>query len=297
MVQTEKPPVSTDFTQRLTESNPRLKTVLDVSHDFLSREAIIGLTLPQAVEKANQLTHKVAEKLRPEGVVLREVFPGIVNALGHSLSGEGGRVVMLRHGGQQQDLETGSLKGSSQKIRMMQHEHNRKDSLTDQSLAEAAGMAVVFKALQEASGKKIVVKSSINTRAAQVAALLAEIAECEIRYDSRLDCVDYPDNLKDEAIDTLLGPTNKGGLVWEKETVNRVVGDGTFERITGDVQQIVGEGLRGGQLVINVTHTQQTNAADVMAGRSPSRLAEMGMSVFMQTPQTSFLFQNGIFQG
>ncbi len=177
----------------------------------------------------------------------------------------------------------------------MQLPHNMIDPLTDQSIAEAVGLSLVLACVsQEINPGTIKVRSSANTRAAEVAALVARLTGGTAVYDERLNCVDYPKGKTDQEIDHLLGPANKGSLRWDKKTVDDAIGDGTYNRTTKNVKDLIQEGVTVKGWTIDVTHTQQTNAADLKAGREPSRLAEMGFSVW-RSPVESTLLPNGIF--
>lgn len=248
----------------------------------------------------NRIQGQAADMLGLGGVILRQVSPQLVGELvsvidhGEDVS-DSGRYMMLRHGGQRLDEETGDLKGASQKIRLMQLPHNMTDPLTDQSIAEAVGLGLVLACVyQEINPGEVSVRSSANTRAAEVAAIVARLTGGSVVYDQRLNCVDYPKDKTDQEIDDLLGPANKGSLRWDRTTVDRVIGDGTYDRITENVEDLIREGVTAKGWTIDVTHTQQTNAADLVARREPSRLAEMGFSIW-RSPVESTLLPNGVF--
>lgn len=248
----------------------------------------------------NVIQGQVADVLGLGGVILRQVSPELVrefvSAIDHSNGGsDSGRYIMLRHGGQRIDGETGDLKGASQKIRLMQLPHNMVDPLTDQSIAEAVGLGLVLACVSQGINPgTIQVRSSVNTRAAEVAAVVARLTGGSAVYDARLNCVDYPGDKTDQQIDDLLGPANKGSLRWDRLTVDGVIGNGTYDRITQNVEDLIREGVTAKGWTIDITHTQQTNAADLKAGREPSRLAEMGFSVW-RSPVESRLLPNGVF--
>lgn len=247
----------------------------------------------------NEVQGQVAEALEMKGVILRQVSPGLIRDLVNAVDRtdgvtEAGRYMMLRHGGQLLGRETGDLKGASQKIRLMQSPHNMRDPLTDQSIAEAVGLSLALTCISQETNLPIRVRSSVNTRAAEVAAVVTRLTGGTVAVDNRLKCIDYPKDKTDEEIDNLLGAANKGSLRWDRRTVDGVIGPGTYDRITQDVAALIHEGVTRNGLTIDVTHTQQTNAADIKVGREPSRLAEMGFSIW-RLPMQSTLFGNGIF--
>lgn len=218
-----------------------------------------------------------------------QVSAGNLARLEEVLSGDGPRVIIMRHGTQ--------FSNDPNKLKMMRHPANMKEPLTNMSMAQAAATGVALAIVARRIGKKIEVISSENERALQTAALVAGIAGASLTIDKRLNCVNYPpeDEVSDEELLDLLGPKNNGALLWVKEIVDRVCGEGTFDRITQDMKDLHQKLLSqdGNSIKVIITHTQQTQAADVFAGNRPSRLRELGMRLF--TPQKSTLLPNGIF--
>lgn len=287
---THEQPSKADLQTELVAKDPRLnrafKSALTLYQERKPNEA----DLFAAVDFANALQTRILKDLGIEGAKPREIDLVQVAQLAKALQGTGGKVILMRHGTQQIAPDTKELKGATQKIRLMQVPHNREDPLTDVSLAETAGTAYIFRFLSTKLGKPITVKSSENTRAAEVAAFLSYLTNAPAEYDKRLTCVNYP-QLPDETIDSLLGEGSNGGLAWNKSIVDAVTGEGSYDRITRDINSVIEEGLKGEGIRIYVTHTQQTNAADLAAGAQPTRLSELGMRVFGHNRQSTLLSQ------
>lgn len=218
-----------------------------------------------------------------------QVSGGNLARLEEVLTGDGPHVVIMRHGTQFSD--------KPDKIEMMRFPANMKEPLTGISMAQATATGVALAVIARKLGKQIEVISSENERALQTAAIIAGIAEAGLTIDRGLNCVNYPPEkeVSNEKLLDLLGRENNGALLWREDIVDRVCGPGTFQRISRDMSRLLTRLLLRDNNVITVvvTHTQQTQAADVFAGNRPSRLRELGMRLF--TPQESTLLPNGIF--
>lgn len=218
-----------------------------------------------------------------------QVSSGNLARLEEALFGEGPRVIIMRHGTQFSD--------NPNKINMMRLSHNMTQPLTDISMVQATATGVALAIIAGKLGKPIEVISSENERALQTAALIAGIAGVPLAIDGSLNCVNYPPEkeVSDKKLLELLGPENNGALLWQEKIVDRVCGPGTFQRISRDMPRLLARLLLqdNNTITVVITHTQQTQAADVFAEDKPLRLRELGVRLF--TPQKSTLFPNGIF--
>ncbi len=205
------------------------------------------------------------------------------------LTGEGPRVIFMRHGTQFSDLPD-----KKDKMRLPA---NMTEPLTDISMAQAVATAVALSVIAGRLGKPLQIISSENERALQTAAIIAGVAGADLIIDRSLNCVNYPpkNEVNDDELNKLLGEENNGALLWQENRVDKVCGPGTFQRISRDMSRLLARLLLrdNNAITIVVTHTQQTNAADVVAGNAPLRLRDLGMRTF--SPSESVLIANGIF--
>lgn len=290
---------SADFVQTLKAQDQRFARFYGdavQAEEFARRARISQFEVERIARLANIVQLKANHGgLREQATMLREVDPQpVANAL-EALTGEGGRVVMMRHGGQTVNPQVALMSDDLKKIRMMQLPFNMFDPLSAHSRAEAFGTAIPLRVAQERTGKTLEIRTSENARALQLAVLIARIANAgSFLIDRRLTCVNYRSiGVSDEQLLQWLAES-KGSLPWKPEIVNRVCGEGTFEKIVRDVDRVITEGIANpNKIVLCITHTQQTNACDEREWETPTRYAELGMRIIQ--PQTSFLLKNGIY--
>ena len=90
-----------------------------------------------------------------------------------------------------------------------------------------------------------------------------------------------------------MGRDNNGALVWRKEILDSVCGDGSFRTIDKDMRSVIGDFRTRDGLTICITHTPQMNAADVVMGETPVRIPELGFRVI--TRKGSLQFPTNVF--
>lgn len=278
--------------------DPRLSVAQDLKESIVGRETwklgISGITA-----LANQLQTAVYRRLSHwyggEKDVPGEIEQEMVKEFIDALYGEGTRVVVKRHGTQEKNCVTASLRGAEQKIRMMQLPHNMEDGLTHTSLAESAAEAVLFEYAAAITGKNVRVLSSENTRSAQPAVMISQRGGA-LAFASPLRCVNYRSDIPWQQINDLLGQERQGSLIWDEKVVNSVCGNGTFLQLTTDFTKLLQNYLNHrdeNEIVLMITHTQQTNIADICAGAVPERWREYGSRIFIDS-QSSILLPRGV---
>lgn len=262
----ERHPADAEF-ERLTY----MQTFGQIAEVFLSRAGV---------------SDRDAERIIKESAL---VHMDSVLDLQQLLVGEGPRVIVMRHGTQHSDLAS--------KLDLMRQPQNQTDPLTTPSAAQAVVTGVILATIAEKAGKRIRVVSSENTRAIQTGAIVAGSSSGSLVIDKRLTCLDYPpvSEVSDDALLDRLGRENNGAVIWKEGIVENVFGYGAYKRVTRDMADILVQYLLSdaSEIVVVVTHTQQTNACDVYAEDKPLRLRELGMRVF--TTERQVLLPNGVF--
>ncbi len=231
--------------------------------------------------RANQLQENILSSLPQVGAVARPVDEGKVSEVRDFIAEEKSGLIVMRHGIQfVEDEERGRLTGAARKIRLMQSPYNSKDPASAQSLAEVASMGIILMHLGKKMQLPVTILSSANVRAADMGGVMSVVNGFRVEIDDRLTCVNYPTNRSDEELEALLGRDNVGALTWKKEILDSVCGDGTFKTIDSDMRTMIDAHTGTKGLTILITHTPQTNAADVIAGDIPMRMPELGFRVF-----------------
>jgi len=242
------------------------------------------------VAQANRVQAEILSALPASDAKVRPIDGEKAAVLEEYIAENNGGLIVMRHGIQYVEDDTRKvLIDPVRKIRLMQMPFNHQDPADAQSLAEAAGLALVLNFISREHNIPIDIRTSQNTRAADIAAILSVVNGFQVAEDSRLTCVNYPSDRTDEELERLLGENSGGALVFKREILDAVCGEGTYDRLTDDVNSLVTQYRNGGKLVIALTHTPQTNAADVMAGDAPVRMPELGFRIFTRNRSTQFL--------
>lgn len=292
------------FARSLIDQDPRLDGILHITDQLRIRD-FSAYSIERAADVANLAQHTAFNLLLLKNrLVTAEVpTPGLIrlprpvssNSINTLLEHERNPVpnlYVMRHGAQQMDEQIRNLDAINQKIEMMKDPRNSTDPVTDDSLAEAVSQAVAFKYLRDRRGRGVAVITSQTVRAAQVGFVFSEVLGVPLLNDPRLDCVSYP-NEPNEDIDRKLGHENKGSLPWDKEIIDRVIGQGTHAKICRDMDEFVARRLTAEQDTIIITHTQQTNRVDELLGQRPQRYPNLGYTVASVTSQ---FYGEGIFE-
>jgi broad specificity phosphatase PhoE len=253
----------------------------------------------EITDTANQLQKAVAFALGCQESI-REIDVSKVTTLKDLLQTYTASAIFMRHGEQELNDETQKLSGTLRKIKQMQLPYNMTDGITDSSLVEAIGTGFVLQWILHTTKKTLQIISSENERAHQVATVIAAVTNTPVHLDHRLNSISLPSNVGTEKLLALLGEDSKEQLVWKQEIIDTICGTGTFERITQTVHGCIAESLQlQNTITLYITHTQQTNAADVEAGETPIRLPNLGFRVFSKSQNeknSAKLFVNGFYQ-
>lgn len=291
------------FTQALIQQDNRLHIALTFANDSVMSRIYRPMGIGES-QAANAVQLLVQSGL-PEAGAVRKVDREKFQEVREFLAQPGRKLIIMRHGTQQLNAVTRNLQGALQKIRMMQPLHNRLDPLTSASIAESAGTAVLFRFTEDALRKNITVVASQNMRAAQVAGIIADIANAPASYNPILNCIEYPspEEKSDEEILTLLGGESSNGTPpWEEVSIDTVSrsGRGTYRTITSNITELIAQTVDDGSedIVIAVTHAQQYAAAVQVARQltvvDRERPDELGFLVFAKG--TALVCSTGFYQ-
>lgn len=228
---------------------------------------------------ANEMQSAVANELKVGTYrVVSEVQVGHFFVV---LEGEEHVAAIMRHGGQQL-LDGIGESERERKIRMMQRKSNRDNLLTSLSIVETIGASFVWDAVSRRTGIPLELETSANLRSLQVAVIMAAMAnDLPVRVNSHFDCPNYPDTFTEEQEGLL---NLDGSISWQEHVIDPVMGRGTYAQVTNDTIAWIREKLAklAPSLSVVVTHTQQTNAADLFAGEEPTRYDELKARFFLK---------------
>jgi hypothetical protein len=270
----------------LSLSAHNFETLLKEQWDLFSSQNpnLKQLTSVQVATLANQWGKETAQKLQTTDVV-REIDPAVVESL---LPLSGNVQVFMRHGEQQKSDRVKALPPEEQKLEMTRLPDNLVNSLTKGSVAEWMESMIVWDYLKQKSGS-LAVESSKNERARLPAATLAFALKTKLQLSEVLNCVNYPG---EEQISPreLLKMLPDGTLPWDQNKVDCVIGQGTYDRITQEMQDLLTCKTR----TIYITHTQQINAVSSLLDLPVTRLGNFGFVVVIEGKGK--LFSDGFYK-
>ena len=252
----------------------------------LQPKAFVGLVNRSQKYLAAQFGIK-ADQFRPLDVSQLEAFLSLAEK-------QSSLTLVMRHGQQQVSEAIKKLEPAQKKVAMVQPQNNLNDAITLASCVELYAHLMTIAYIRAKTGFNVIIESSINKRASQPAETIAEVLQTEqVTYKSRWDCVNYPDN---DAMsnNNLYQYLNNGSLPWLKENVDAVVSEGTYDSITNQMFDMIGDALLPNTIRLVITHSQQTQALCEALGLSEERLLEFG---FMAWPNAGHakLFRKGFF--
>lgn len=233
------------------------KAWTDFKTDHLQQIGRIGtLPLVEVVSLADTLS--ISTHIDKEKVAQLKEF----------ISGDGNRIVFMRHGEHGSPEWISSIPDPAlRKIRMMQNPLNREDSLTNKGLVDVFGTAFILLYIQEVIGKKVSVLSSENRRAKEAAEIIATvIPNTTFSTQEGLNCIIYRDENDNPPVtlEQLLEDLPSGTMPWNFELVDkwcRATRSGVkqSEAIVKTVEDLVKRGTlqEGNDLFVVLTHTQQ----------------------------------------
>ncbi|CAN5145495.1 hypothetical protein BH09PAT1_BH09PAT1_8650 [soil metagenome] len=252
------------------------------------------LGLDGVIDLAEHVKDAVHESFPKTELSPRQIDKEAVSTLFETIKDNNGGLILMRHGVQSvAEEERRLLEDPHRKIRLMQLPYNFDDPASAQSVAEASSLAIIMMHISKLNNIPVEIITSGNRRAAEIGAVMSVSNSFHVAGDDRLTCVNYPTDKTDEELDLLLGRENKGSLVWERGKIDSVCGVGTFDQISSNIGSLVSEYQYMPRLTVGITHTPQTNAADLIAGDNPIRMPELGMRLF--SGNESIRFPSNIF--
>jgi hypothetical protein len=253
--------------------------------------SLSNLSSEEVAVLANEWGKKVADTLFVAEPI-REIDPALVEKLTHLVQCHESKIFM-RHGEQEKSQAIAKLPANLQKIEMMRLPDNMQNSLTAGSKAELMAGMIVWKYVKEKCDCNFVLASSENRRAALPALSLGMALETDVHFDPSLTCVNYPPS-KDMPNAEILKLLPEGTLPWEKQKVDSVIGEGTYDRITMDMAKLLSAPNSSTTTFLAITHNQQTNAVATLQDLPATRLRNFGFMVFSENSKA--VFANGFYK-
>ncbi len=232
---------------------------------------------------------KLAKKHHVEGEI-RKINAKSLHELIESVKEAKRAKFVFRHG-EQEFTSSEKLTDAALKIKMMQLPNNMENPITKLSAIEFAATAFIFDYLVSNADLTATFESSVNRRAAQPAAMLADAMGSKISFAPKWSCMNYP-NEPEFTQDGYIGYLENGALPWKKENVDKLGGQHTYDNFIHDAQEFNKISLSEGQALFVVTHTQQTNAISEQNALEVSRLNPYGFILLSAQNQ---IYANGIY--
>ena len=234
------------------------KNILDAAVKYLQSQAnhFSKLSTSEFVYLVEQTQIMLAKRFNLNSADIRQLDSARVDELlAQVRTNKGGRFI-FRHGEQDTKIPSNIYSPADKKIFMMQEKQNKHDPITTASALEFVGTLCTMMYLQEQIGCEISVSSSYNQRAQEPALALSMLLGKELELSKAWNCVNYPDSMTSHSILQTL-KNKDGNLTWNKAEVDEVVGAGTFDRMTKDMQIIENTKVAENSIHSCFTHTQQ----------------------------------------
>ena len=285
----------------------RLPRVFRAWTDFINSHhqqiATLGsLSVGVVVGLAGELSNSISQVLGI-GVGDETVSEQKVAQLADAVSGEGNRVIFMRHGEQNPPDWIDSIPDPKlRKIRMMQDPFNREDLLTDRGLQDVFVTAFSLFYITRVTGRRVQIFSSENTRARKVAEIVeVTIPDSTFATHEGLNCITYKDETDQPPImaGELLKVLPLGTMPWEPELVDRWCkttrsGVEPSRAITEEIEGLVNMGTGpGNDLILVLTHTQQL--AEVLRQRGElddSSIRVPGLTMIALTEDSTHIIKH-----
>jgi|GEM_PF-5464267 len=211
-----------------------------------------------------------------------------------SVLAKGGAQVFMRHGEQKLSKRLLEMQPERlRKIEMMRNPENLQNPITDISLVEVLAVGIIFSHLKEKNGKNFSIHTSANKRASQVAKCLGSLTQTDPDLLPKLTCINYPDGEKFPS-HYLQRELSSGVLPWEKESIDYIVGAGTYAKIMDQIKEELRAPYAPDLCTIYLTHTQQINSVQKLNHLPLKRISHLGMIILVE--DAVFDFPTGIFQ-
>ncbi len=253
--------------------------------------SLTHFTAEEITTIANLWGKKLAKSLSVQGSI-RNIDPIIVEKLLILLQ-EKDIQIYIRHGEQQRTEQVRKLPSIEQKIEMMRLEENLENPLTEESLSEWIEGMIIWKYLQEKTGRSQVLESSKNRRAEIPASALGFALKTQLHFNDALDCVNYP-SCQEMSNAEILKWLPDGSLPWKRDKVDAIIGPGTYERITQEMEKLLSSSKDSNTMYFAFTHTQQINAIAAASDLPIVRLGNFGFILI--TDQHIEMFTEGFYR-
>src|SRR5260221_1501410 len=267
--------------------------VVETYKSFKDRHALPLLFPANLPRLSRELYKELCDSLKIPDAKLRDIDSVAVEEFAQTVQHTG--LILMRHGPQDSHED---------KITQMKQPANMQDPTTSQGLVEFTSTLLALEyALQGIKnahpGKDVTLQilSSKNRRAMDIAQTIADVFHIEVMESQLLTCLDYLPFVT--ANNENLASDGSSAVEWEEEKINNVFGEQMYLTITSGMQNFIHPytqpDVNNPTLTIAITHTQQTNAADVLANRPPVRLANFGIEIFPITVEPSLQMKNGVY--
>lgn len=218
------------------------------------------------------------------------------------ISGEGNRVIFMRHAEQSPPEWISSLSDPVlRKIRMMQDPFNRQDLVANNGLIDVFVTALVLLHARDATGRRTRIFSSENLRAKEAAYIISVVIPGSgLATLEGLNCITYKNEMDQPPLtdEELLADLPSGMMPWNPHLVDKLCkrpksGMSQSETIISTISGLFDYGDRknGNKLTIVLTHNQQIAEVLREAGKldDPSvRFSELTMLVIKNNNLTIF---------
>lgn len=257
----------------------------DVNQQIESRHyanRFTGMSAEQFRQEVCLLQAEMASKYKIDTALIRAINLSMVEDLVASVKKGGNKQLFFRHG--EQAKQEGA---DNSKITMMSLPRNETDPITPLSAIEFISTQLTLLFLQAQVNTECFVEYSGNMRSKQPGLALQQCLNAEGCESELLGCVNYPE-INDKNKDYL---QPDGGLAWDKQKVNALLGDNTYEKMVREMQSL----SQRTKLSVLVTHTQQHQALGTAKGVEVPRLSNYGFLLHDRDNDTLKIFNNGIY--
>lgn len=257
----------------------------DINQQIESRhyaDRFTKMSAEQFRREACLLQAEMAEKYNVDTAKIRAINLSMIEDLVSSVKLSANKQLFFRHG--EQAKQEGA---DNSKIAMMSLPRNQTDPITPLSAIEFISTQLTILFLQAQTKTECLVEYSANMRAKQPGVALQQCLKAEGCESEVLACVNYPeinDNNKDHL-------QTDGGLAWDKQSVNALLGENTFEKMVETMRSL----SERTKLRVLVTHTQQHQALGTAKGVEVPRLSNYGFLMHDRDSDTLKVYNNGVY--
>jgi hypothetical protein len=252
------------------------------------------MSVQQFTAKANKVLLTLAQEQQLNINTIRALDASVIEHLLNELINEQSLTLVMRHGDQEPLPAIATQDTARKKIIMMQKLHNEKDPITLASAVEFCATIMTLSYLNVQTSCNIAIESSKNTRARQPAVALGHaLGTTNLNYHTKWTCINYPEDKKlyGMKLDRYL---NGGTLPWQQQSVDAIVGKGTYTNISSNMQSELNLVKKAHELKIIITHSQQTQSICQQSNLAVKRLNNYGFIAIAKNKQAT-LNANGFY--